>query len=150
MNNPVVQRILNQVNQVVPVNPVAAQVALSQPVSLEELRLMFLAELSGPVIVKPSNPKVAIFNGVFDFVDWYGAHESEFSIEQRGPLKGLVDLRDSIVMSCNCKRQIAENHGREAFEAFWRGNFETDIMPRLLEVLKVDRILFGNFLAYPK
>ena len=120
------------------------------PISTEELQLtlnnLFLEE---PLKQDISPNELLEFPDLFHFCEWYLNHKEFFSENQQRALGTLVEARDLINVGCACKRQQRLDAAINYFKIFWENNTKNDLIPRVLEVSKAKRILFGNFLQYP-
>lgn len=140
--NRIVSQIKNTVkmeqdNKKAPINDIVF-------VSLDDLRNILKKEL---VIEHVSEEKkVNIhFQSIYDFVEWYEKNKEEFSIQQKTALDTLSVARRAIEAGCVCKRAQREIRAFQYFEQFWLNNKNSDLLPTILKITKVNKISINNY-----
>lgn len=144
MSNSVIERINNQIKQVVPqsiptevVAPEPEKPSIQNPLSSEEIRQIFLIE-EEKIIEKQD----VVFSDIESFVSWYQANQAAFSESQRTALNSLIEMRNYINSGCSCKRDYRLGQANNYYRDFWMQNASTDLPQKVKDVGNFNSVFF--------
>jgi hypothetical protein len=159
MSNDVLNRIQSQIrkpnNQALPMETQVIQpaVVMSPDIPLEELREILMSEMNIQKVdvnkFTPSPELTICFENIYDFSNWYTAHQDKFTNEQRVALDTILKTRAMIEAGCACKRSGRESAAHEYFGQFWSRNKHTDLLPTILKITSAAKISISGICSYP-
>jgi hypothetical protein len=156
MTNPIVlNRIRNQIDRNIPTAvqvayEAIAQVTLSPPISLDELREILMQELEVAPIKQeePIQSQTVHFENIYEFTNWYAENQLKFSSQQRTALDTLMQTRGMMESGCACKRNSREHIGNSYFIEFWTNNCKTDILPTIAKITGASTITIASCCSF--
>jgi hypothetical protein len=113
---------------------------------------LLLTELEGcvPIVVSATPQEAYIhFENIYDFAQWYGSVQGEFSPMQRTALDTVLQVRTLIEQGCACKRASREAHAHQYFNTFWLNNKKTDLLATIARITGARRVTIGTLCAFP-
>lgn len=119
-------------------------ISSDEPISPSELKI-YLEKMENE---KAKNleivPNSITFDSINSFCDWYEPKKDAFLEKQRPAFDSLVQTKGMINMGCSCKIHVRQKMANDYYQNFFTKNKQTDLIPKIKEVAKVDTIIFKN------